>query len=390
MRFFGLFLLVLLVLALLFRVPLFVTVVYFLIAVYIISRLWVRHTVDHVRIRRSFLNRAFLGDVVDVTIQVENLSRVPVPWVEVTDSAPNEVRATASPTHVFSLGPHERQRLTYRLNCGKRGYYLLGPLYFNTGDLLGIQQEELTMNRLESLVVYPRVVSLERLRLQALAPQAALAATSPLIEDPARIMGVRSYQRGDSPRRMHWPATARLGALTVRQYEPAISRETMIFLDLNGDDYGNRYDGTEMAIVAAASIANHIVTREKLPVGFMTEAHDPLADGERRRVALPPRSGRGQLISILEVLARVSMTKETDFAGALRRQSVSLPWGASILAITGERGEELMETLFFLRRGGFAVSLILIRPYGWTRQEEPVPAGIPVRVVTVDRDLELV
>jgi uncharacterized protein (DUF58 family) len=350
----------------------------------------VRHSVDHLRLDRSFLNRAFLGDSVEVTVHISNTSRVPVPWVEITDSVPTDLRATAPATHVVTLGMRDRKHFTYRLKCGKRGYYLLGPFYLSTGDLLGVEQEELTMWKTDGLIVYPRVVSLDRLGLQALAPQAALAATSPLIEDPARVMGVREYQRGDSPRRIHWTATARLAQLVVRQYEPTISRETMIFLDLDSGHYEHPHDGTEMGIVAAASFANHIVTREKLSVGLVTEAIDPLADGESRRITLLPRTGRGQLISILEILARAGMTKGTAFAEALRQQSVRLPWGASILAITGERSVELLETLLFLRRGGFAVSLILVRPFGSRQPTEPEQVGIPVRVVRIDRDLGLV
>jgi uncharacterized protein (DUF58 family) len=390
MRLFLPFILALLVIAVILSVPIFVTVVYFLIAVYLVSRLWVRHSVEHVRLRRSFLDHAFLGDHVEVTIQVENASRVPVPWIEVTDSVPTELRAAAPATHVLSLGMRQRQRFSYRLDCGKRGYYVLGPFYFNTGDLLGVRQESLELPSLNSLTVYPRVLSLERLELQSLAPQAALAATSPLIEDPSRVIGVRDYQRGDSPRRMHWKATAQLSRLMVRQFDPTISRETMIFLDLDGGNYSQPYDGTEMAIVAAASIANHIVAREKLPIGLMTEAIDPLAGRQSTRVTLLPRGGRGQLIAILEVLARAGMTRDTAFAGTMRRQSVNLPWGASIVAITGDRSDELMQTLFYLRRGGFATSLILVQPSGSPREREAHPAGISIHTLSTYQDLEAV
>jgi uncharacterized protein (DUF58 family) len=386
MRHFVPFLLILLLIALLLRVPLFVTVVYFLVGIYVLSRLWVRHTVDHLGFDRTFLDRAFQGDVVEVTVRATNSSRLPVAWIELRDSAPVELRAAAPPARVIALGPREDDSFTYHLNANKRGHYGLGPLYINTGDLLGIEQRSLMWRRADALIVYPKVVSLDRLGLQSLAAQPALVATSPLIEDPARVVGIRDYQRGDSPRRMHWTATARLQRLVVRQYEPTISRETMLFLDLDGDNYRSPYVATELAITAAASLANHIVTREQLPVGLMAEARDPLAEDAVRRFLLLPRPGRGQLLSVLEVLARVQMARGADFADAIRRQSVRLPWGATIVVITGSERPALMETLLYLRRGGFAVTLILVQPDapGGASASGPVPTYL----VRWEQDLE--
>jgi hypothetical protein len=202
------------------------------------------------------------------------------------------------------------------------------------------------------------------------------------------VMGVRDYQRGDSPRRLHWTATAKASAraattrLMVKQYQPAIARETMICLDLFREDYGRRNwaIATERAIVVAASLANHIVIRERLPVGLVTEGHDPRRPAEvRRRFSLPPRAGQGQLMRLLEVLACAQVISASDAAGAgvagaaaaqgagagfatmLREAAKDLSWGATLVIVTGKESPELMDTLFYLRRAGFAVALILVR-----------------------------
>jgi hypothetical protein len=242
----------------------------------------------------------------------------------------------------------------------------------------------------------------------------ALPARSPLFEDPARVMGVRDYQRGDSPRRIHWTATAKFSGqgrarLMVKQYQPAIARETMICLSLAQADYGHRqrYTATELAIVVAASLANHIVVQEGLPVGLVTEARDPLvetatslraqpqAEGSVEapamlrwagstladknssvvRFSLPPRSGRGHLMSVLEVLARVQVPMQADtsasgsasasttpFVELLRQAGTTLSWGATLCIITGRESAELFDVILSLRRAGFAVTLILVQP----------------------------
>jgi uncharacterized protein (DUF58 family) len=205
------------------------------------------------------------------------------------------------------------------------------------------------------------------------------------------VRGVRDYQRGDSPRRIHWTATASVGRLVVKQYQPAIARETLICLDLDREDYGQRqrYTATELAIVVAASIANHITVREGLPVGLSTEAQDPLSGG-RARFYLPPRSERAHLMGLLEVLARVQVTEGTSFVELLRRESVRLPWGATLAVITGRESEPLFDSLVCLRRTGFAVGLILVqpgRPSAELRRRADL-LGVPIHRAWRERDLE--
>jgi uncharacterized protein (DUF58 family) len=260
-----------------------------------------------------------------------------------------------------------------------------------TGDLLGIVRPSQTQVVPDHVIVYPQVVPLQQLGLPTRSPQVALPGRSPLFEDPARVMGVRDYQRGDSPRRIHWTATASAGRLLVKQYQPSIARETLICLDLDGEDYERRqqYTATELAIVVAASIANHIIVREGLPAGLTTEARDPLS-GEQVRFFLPLRSERAHLMSLLEVLARVQITSAAPFADLLRHESVNLPWGATLAVITGRESEALFDALVYLRRAGFAVALILVQPAcpSAELQKRGDMLGVPIHRIWRERDLE--
>ena len=130
------------------------------------------------------------------------------------------------------------------------------------------------------LIVYPKVLPLTRLKLPTHSPQVVLATPTPLFQDPNRITGVRSYVQGDNPRHIHWPASATTGQVLVKQFQPAIARDTAIFLNLNRADYSQRRAqadvAIELAIVVAASLANHIVIVDNLAVGLSTSGTDPL------------------------------------------------------------------------------------------------------------------
>ena len=391
MRNFVPFLLILFAIAAFLRVDFFFAIVYLFFAVYLLSRLWTPRTVKHLRVQRRFVNRAFPGDSVTVDLTVHNAGWLPIPWLEVHESLRVELTAPPFYREVISLGPRERRHFYYTLYCRRRGYYPVGPLTMQTGDLLGIVRPSQAQAAPDHVIVYPRVVPLQQLGLPTRSPQVALPARSPLFEDPTRIMGVRDYQRGDSPHRIHWTATASAGRLLVKQYQPSIARETLICLDLDQEDYERRqrYTATELAIVVAASIANHIVVREGLPVGLTTEAWDPLLD-DRARFFLPPRSERAHLMSLLEVLARVQITSAAPFVDLLRRESVNLSWGATLAVITGRESEALFDTLVYLRRVGFAVALILIQPARPSAelQKRGDLLGVPIHRIWKEQDLE--
>ncbi len=391
MRRFFPFLLFLFFIAIFLRIDFFFTIAYLFALLFLLARLWIGRSLQQVHFQRRYMLRAFSGDEVEVEVTLHNRGWLPVPWLHVHESLPVELVAPPFHAEVFSLGAGERRFFRYTLHARQRGVFPLGPLSAQTGDVLGLEPQHTAVFDAEQIIVYPHVVHMARLRLPTRSPLVALPARTPLFEDPARVGGVRDYQRGDSPRRIHWTATASAGRLLVKQYQPAVARETLLALDLNLDGYAGRRrrEASELAIVAAASLANHIIVRERLPVGLAAEGLDPLAH-TRERYFIPARNERAHLISVLEVLARVRLMPGTPLADILRRERPRLAWGTTIVAITGLADESLFDALASLRRGGFAVSLVLV-------QADPMPAlmrdraallGIPIWPIWREQDLE--
>lgn len=391
MRSFVPFLLALFLIAVLLRVDFVFTILYLFLLLALLTRFWLRRATAQIHACRRFENHAHFGDQVTIEVILYNTGRLPIPWMELHESVPVDLHSTPTRGQVVSLGAHERWGMRYTLNCRKRGFYTLGPLTAKNGDLLGIERVHPWELAPEPFIVYPQIIPIHQLLLPTRSPFMALPAQSPLFEDPTRVVGVRDYQRGDSPRRIHWTATANTGRLLVKRYQPAIARETLVCLDLDGDNYEQRhlFTATELAIVVAASVANHIIVREGLAAGLVTMAHDSMLD-EQVRFFLAPRSERAHLMNVLEVLARVQVSDSTSFVDLLRRESARVSWGATLLVITGRETEELFETLMYLRRAGFAVTLVLVgpgRPSAELRQRAEL-LSVPVHRVWRERDLK--
>ena len=245
--------------------------------------------------------RAFFGEEIELTVAVSNRKLLPLAWLEVEDDLPLDLPLVSGQLAVshkvrrgtllnlFALRPYERVRRRYRLRCAARGYHAFGPAVVRSGDLFGFARREATLPAEDYLLVYPRVLPLVRLGLPAADPFGDRGLRRWLFEDPLRTVGVREYVPGDSPRRIHWAATARLGELQVKVYEPTTTYRLVVVLNLNtfGEFWwwlGFDRQALELAVTVAASVAAWAV-EHGYQVGLLANGNAGLADF---KVKVPP------------------------------------------------------------------------------------------------------
>ena len=215
--------------------------------VVLITDWWQRHSLDRVIYRRRFFyTRAFPGEVVNLTLEVENRKFLPLSWLRASDSWPKAVGPEdlelLSPshmadhgylTHIFSLRWFGKVCRSYDLAFRKRGEYSIGPLVLSSGDLFGIHERIMDLEQIDRVTVFPKLIPLEQLDLTAEGPFGDAKARRKLFEDPNRPVGVRDYHPEDSFRRVHWPATAHTGQLQVKMFQPTTSMVLMLCLNVS-------------------------------------------------------------------------------------------------------------------------------------------------------------
>jgi uncharacterized protein (DUF58 family) len=383
-------LIILLVIAAFLREDFVFTLIYLLAGAFAFGRWWSRKALKVLEVQRKFPERAFLGEEIQVELELSNPGLLPVVWVRLHESLPVEMAVPNFFRRVISLGPHERVKLDYLLKARKRGYYPIGPLNLQSGDLLGITEKSMYEWRPDYLTVYPRIVPLAELSLPTHSPMGTLHHHEPIFEDPTRVIGKRDYMAGDSFRRIDWKSSAALGRLQVKKFEPSISMESSIFLNLNAFEYEQktRYQTTELAIVVAASLATWIESK-KQPVGLVTNGQDPLAL-ERGLHFLPPRKGRSHLMRILDVLARIQMAETAPLAQAMRSWTSHLSWGTTVVLVTGQIEEDLFDELFQARRSGLDAMLVVCGnvPHYQEIQVKASHFGFPIHQVLYEEEIK--
>jgi uncharacterized protein (DUF58 family) len=374
----------------------FVVVLFYLFAgSYLVGRWWSGYSIKKISTRRIFTDKVFPEETVPVAIEIKNQSWLPAVWLKIQDLYPVDIADARTFHQVLSLGPHETVQLKYQLKPRKRGYYTVGPMSLNSGDLLGMSPDAVGEAPVSHLTVYPRVIPLRRPNLPSRSPMGTLPYHQPMFEDPSRPMGKRDYTNGDSLRRIDWKATASSGQLQVKLFEPSIALETALFLNLNQAEYYQKsvYDATELAIVVAASLASWSIANRQSS-GLFTNGLDPYLEPSQEQTnyhTLPPHKGRAQLMHILEILARVKSHETSTLATLISHIRADLSWGTTVILITGTADQALFDEIIHARRSGLNPVLILCGRYTNTQSARSYArlAKVPVFAIQNEDDLKI-
>lgn len=115
----------------------------------------------------------------------------------------------------------------------RRGCYPQGTVRLATGFPFGIRNASRAVRVTNSLTVWPRTVPLTSLLDVAETRPSDERFTDARCGEAGDVLGTRPFRNGDSLRRIHWPLTARTGALVVCERQAHASSAVRIVFDSN-------------------------------------------------------------------------------------------------------------------------------------------------------------
>jgi uncharacterized protein (DUF58 family) len=316
-------------------------------------------------------NRAFPGEEIAVTLRITNGKPLPLSWIEVRDTFPEAMTGGVAADDFYSIGQPDRVGFDWRTSVGahqkvsrafglrapERGVYKLGPATLRSGDPLGMFPEERTDEPSDRIIVYPRTVDLGETLLPSRRPYGDSRGGLRVYEDPSRIAGLRDYQPSDPLRRIDWNATARLGKLQSRVYDPSSSRHLLVCL--NTATMAPAWAGYipelfERSITVAASLARE-ANEQRYAVGLL--ATSSVADADSA-IRIPPGRRTEQLMRVLEALAVVTPFVLDSMSRMLDREEHRLAVGTTLVVVTATMPEDLAISVLRLRRRGHSISVL--------------------------------
>jgi uncharacterized protein (DUF58 family) len=414
------------------KLNLLVYAMYVLLGVLLLSRYFANTWIEKLFAKRTCSQSVVeIGESVEVEIGVQNQGNISVPWLLLEESFgraginefPRRLNIEGERIKLLRLKSGETKTLNYRVTFLMRGYYQLGPLLLETGDVFGLHRRFRVETEPHFVLVLPKVLPLQGYNLASRRPIGEIRISHRLFEDPTRIAGIRPYQDGDPLNRIHWRATARTGALHSRLYETSRVAGAVFLLDFHRDSFPGAAGAAamELAVTTVASLANAVFLMGE-QIGFASNGRDAadririhgwLAEFTTRRDAMQramesPRSerlrpvlvstgkGADQLRQILETLARLEPTTGLHFDQMVEEVTSQIRRDATVVCVLRKVTPATAIALGELVRQGFAVFAVVVlfeefATPDWAQPPEwaglLLGQGVDFRVVTTEESI---
>jgi uncharacterized protein (DUF58 family) len=387
--------LALLALGLLLQLNLLVYAMYVLLGILLLSRFVTRVWTEKIAVTRQVDGDVFeIGESTEVTVDVENRGPLTVSWLIIEDSLPLEamtqmphrIHVEGDRFEMTRLKPREVTTLSYTATFLMRGYYQLGPMQLETGDVFGLHRRFRVAGEPHFALVLPKVLPLQGYNLASRRPMGEIRVVHRLFEDPTRLAGVRPYLQGDPLNRIHWRATARTGQIHSRVYETSRVAGATFLLDFHTRSYqgGAGPSSAELAVMTVAALANAVFLMGQ-QIGFISNGRDaadrireegwraefrnradaqrranPLANDRLRPVRVETRKGNEKLAQILETLARLEHTDGLEFSEMLAAAISRIPRDATVVPVLRQVTPDIALALGGLVKRGFLVTAVIV------------------------------
>ena len=335
---------------------------------------WVWLAAGPMRLQRRAGKGVLLeGGDVWVGLDVQPESRIPAAGIAITETI---ARFGDQVTTLSRTGTGYRG--TYVLERVPRGRYVVEQARATVDDPFGLARIDVELDARGSLLVYPRLVPLDRLFSESGAH--AQDGRRLLLRRPSGfdLHSVREYEQGESLRKVHWKTTARRGQLMVKELEDAPRDEIAVILD--ADASAVIEDSFDVQVRAAGSILRAHAAHNRRAVLAVNSAARPSvrvtsldgdwlaalavlaeaeADGTRPVVEMLSRESgpASRAVETVVITARLSGALATKLVQrSLAAQGVSIVWVDS--ASFAGRPTKVEPELLRLQAAGVAVAVV--------------------------------
>jgi uncharacterized protein (DUF58 family) len=350
-----------------------------LLSVSLLAWLWIRVAQGPFRFhRRTRESDVFEGEDVSVRLELQSLRRVPPTNVVVTE----RIGRIGEQRHVLRRFGRSL-RIDYTLPNLVRGRYAVENVRAELSDPFGLQRVVVPLASAAALLVYPRLVRLERLFSDGGA--GLRDGRRLLLHRPAgfELHSVREYVEGESLRTVHWRSTARRGELMVKELEDTPRDEIAVLLD--ADARAATGESFDVQVRAAGSILEAYVRRGRRAVLMVNGAE---------HVSQHVRSSESDWRRALELLAAVEANGRVPLWSLLAEEASAALRALELTVVTAHVDAKLVDCLVdrALSRRRVAVVYVDAPSFAGARKPEPLllrlqAAQISVAVVRAGDDL---
>ena len=311
------------------------------IAVAVLVALWAARTPTQLTITRFVPDpRVARGDPINVEYRVSNRRRrrsAPATIVDVAEpaSATGPVTTEVIRTAVPAVEHLDRVDVSGQIPTSRRGVFTVGPWALERLDPLALAVGRVPSSVTSTIIVHPRVYALGGPYGDMHSVQEEAMVRRSRSDPLSGFVSLREYVDGDDPRLIHWPTSARMGTLMLREHVELRRPEFTVVLetaDTSGDpaNPGQYAADFEEMVDVTASIAVHAI-RGGVEVRLRTTSREfPGA-----HLALEQDT---QVLDLLTPVTPTAAESTVSLAATLYGQAASQRQGAMVVVVTGPLG----------------------------------------------------
>ncbi len=298
-------------------------------------------------------NRGQVGGYLAGQVSIVNHTRMPKSWLEVAEATGPSADASG---RGLALVREQVRSWRIRTYLAKRGVYRSGIVKLFSQEPFGLFRLRRDFVDPNPYIVFPAVEALPDLDARFAGLPSDSRATKHWEQITTDVSSIRPYVEGDSMRRIHWPYTARMNELMVKEFDMGLSAEAWVLLDMHHlSHYGIELDDVnnteELAVTVAASIVNRLMD-QSMPVGLA-------ANGDQEHIFRPDSSPeqRGRLMETLSGVRALGQVTLQEFIYGVRSH---LNQFNALTVVTASVETQWVASLTHLRRQGIEVSVVLV------------------------------
>jgi uncharacterized protein (DUF58 family) len=335
-----------------------------ILLVRIVAQKWPKRVLDALVYERTIHPvKTVVGDEVEIRLSIWNRSRLPIAYASADETISPQLRVTSRGGEVAIAGPmrpFEKVTRKLRVQPLARGVHEVGPVRVGVGEHFGTQHPYIDIPSLPATITARPLMVPVVGRTQHASSLAQLRARRSLYTDPTLFAGVRPFQTGDPVRSIHWRASARIGSTQSKRFEPALSRQQVLVLDVQTVEgpywmLGSDEQLFEELCVAALSLARTLIT-DDAACGFAAAG---FSHTTQRFAYLPPRADRAQIERIGDVLARLTPESSAPLASLLGWLPTRVAKGTTIAILSGRSPRSTAAVVKRLQSSGFPCQFLL-------------------------------
>jgi uncharacterized protein (DUF58 family) len=302
--------------------------------------------------------RGQVGENLEGGIRIMNRTRMPKSWLEVVELSdlPGHI-----PGRALALVRDQVRAWRTQTYLSRRGLYHIGQVEVTSQDPFGLFRFRRSFLESKPFLVLPATEPLPDLDQRFASLPSDSRVTRRVDQITTNVASVRHYSHGDSFRRIHWPYTARMNSLMVKEFDMGLSAEAWVLLDMQEGVQGKdgadaEASSNELAVTIAASLVGRL-SGLGMPVG--------LAAAGEQRLIFRPNSSPEHLGRLMEALAVVQAAGKVPLERFIYDLRPNMSRFNTVIVITSSPGAEWVPALTGMRRQGVNVATVLVDPQGF-------------------------